>query len=182
MVYLIRHTTPAVTPGTCYGRLELPLAQSSIWEIEAVLQRVPPITTIWTSPAERCRRLARALAVYRGARLQEDRRLLELDFGSWEGLRWSEVPRDEIDAWAADLWRYAPGGGESLAMLWRRVTAFAEDVNLRAAQRAPEGTLVVTHHGPLRVLHCIGRHLEAGRFFETHFGFGADGLRAWLVD
>ena len=43
-----------------------------------------------------------------------------MDFGRWEGLPWSAVPRAELDAWAADLMHARPHGGESVAMLLAR--------------------------------------------------------------
>ena len=37
MVYLIRHTTPAIEAGVCYGRSDLALADTAPREIAAVL-------------------------------------------------------------------------------------------------------------------------------------------------
>jgi alpha-ribazole phosphatase len=74
-----------------------------------------------------------------------DARLAEMDFGEWEGQLWDDVPRDAIDAWAADPWRFAPPGGESGAALVARVSAFWLAL--------PEGDhIVITHGGPLKVL------------------------------
>ena len=44
-----------------------------------------------------------------------DARLAELDFGHWEMQSWDGIPRAEVDAWAADVAHYRPGGGESVA-------------------------------------------------------------------
>lgn len=65
-------------------------------------------------------------------------------FGCWEGRAWGEIPRGELDAWAADLQRARPPGGESVAMRLARIW--------RAIGRLPPGgrTLVVTHAGPIR--------------------------------
>ena len=79
-----------------------------------------------------------------------DRRLLELDFATWEGLAWSDAPRPRLDAWAhAPLGRGAPGG-ESGAGLIARVRSFA--ATLRAL---PGRHMVVSHGGSLVVLAAL---------------------------
>lgn len=177
MVYLIRHTTPAVAQGVCYGRLDVPLAASAQEEIAAAVRSIPDVVAIFTSPATRCRYLANAVAAARGAPVVEDPRLLELDFGTWEGVPWSDIPRSEIDRWAADTWSHAPGGGESLSDLWRRVVAFEQDRALADCDLEAGGILIVSHQGPLRVLHCLGQGWDVSRYLETSFGFGREGLR-----
>jgi alpha-ribazole phosphatase len=179
VVYLIRHPTPAVAAGVCYGRLELALAPSASQEIQIALRAIAAVTTVWTSPATRCLELATAVASAQGATLVEDPRLQELDFGCWEGLPWSAVPGAEIDQWAAQVWDYTPGGAESLADLWQRVAAFAADARLQERRMAGSDVLIVSHHGPLRVLHCLGQDWDSSRYFEASFGFGAEGLRSW---
>src|SRR5256885_16335695 len=74
------------------------------------------------SPLRRCRQLAQALQALRpGLASAMDSRLLEMDFGEWEGQPWDALDRSAIDAWAADLAGHAPGRGESLATMLRRV-------------------------------------------------------------
>ena len=94
--------------------------------------------------------------------------LEELDFGAWEGEAWERIERAAIDAWAADPWGYAPGGGETLATLWARVAAFAADL-----PRDDGRVAVVSHHGPLRVLllQLLGRPWQ--EFFNHQLDFGA---------
>ena len=79
--------------------------------------------------------------------LQLDPRLLELDFGDWDGLDWDQVPRAELDRWAADPLFFAPPGGESGSALVERITAVQAD--LLARNRS---CLLVSHGGPLRLL------------------------------
>ena len=68
----------------------------------------------------------------------------ELDFGAWEGRPWSEIPAAEVEAWTADFMDARPHGGESVAMLLRRVRT-------AVARCCPEETwLAVTHGGPIR--------------------------------
>ena len=148
---LLRHTTPAVAPGTCYGRTDLALAESFEAEAEAALADLPEVAHVLTSPLTRCLRLAERVAATRGLRAEVAPLWTEMDFGRWEGVAWSELPRDELDAWAADFYHARPHGGESVADLRDRVAAALEQV-----PAAP--TLVVTHMGAIKAaLHLSGR-------------------------
>ena len=128
-----------IAPGVCYGRLDVALAAGLLppWDGHGA--------TLWSSPAQRCRLIAEQIGTP-----CLDPRLLELDFGAWEGLPWDDVPRDALDAWAADVLGFAPPGGESGAALVARVTAFYGDLG-------PGGHVVVSHGGPLKVLAALAR-------------------------
>ena len=156
---LVRHTQPALAEGICYGRMDLELAASWPEEFEQCLAQIPPASCILSSPSSRCLRLAQALGRRDGVDVQVDARLLELSFGTWEGVAWDEIPRDAIDEWVADAVDYPPGGGESLRMLWLRVLEFREEV----LRRLPGSSVLISHHGPLRALAAQ----NAGQPMET---------------
>lgn len=145
---LVRHTRPALAEGICYGRMDLDLAATWPQEFEECLAQIPAADFILSSPASRCLRLAQALGRRDHVDVQIDDRLLELNFGSWEGVAWDDIPRDAIDEWVEDAVNYAPGDGESLRMLWLRVLEFREEV----LRRLPGSAVLVSHHGPLRAL------------------------------
>ncbi len=105
--------------------------------------------TIVTSPARRCLLLANAIAAACGGTPVTDARLLELDFGDWEGVAWDDVPRASLDLWAADLAGFAPPGGESGASLIDRASAAFRSLPQRGRH------VVVSHGGPLRVLAAL---------------------------
>ncbi len=138
-------------PGFCYGRLDLALRAEADEDLAAVLARLASVRpdSIRTSPSLRCRVLASAIAGARGGVVVEDARLLELDFGAWEGMAWADVPRAALDSWAADLTGFAPPGGESGASLVARCRA------AYAALPAAGCHVVVSHGGPLRVLAAL---------------------------
>ncbi|TCO73968.1 alpha-ribazole phosphatase family protein [Rhodovulum euryhalinum] len=149
---LVRHTAPDVAPGTCYGRLDLPPGPGFADEAAAVLDAMPPVTRVLTSPLIRCRALAEHIGAARGLPVEVEPRLIEIDFGAWEGLAWDAVPRDELDAWAADFWNARPHGGESVAMFTARVADWL------AGQGGAAGWLAVTHAGLMRAAqHLLGR-------------------------
>ncbi len=93
-----------------------------------------------------------------------DPRLAELNFGAWEGKPWDAVPRDELDAWAADVAGYAPPGGESPRDLQQRALAFVASLNV------PEAVLV-THGGVIRTLLAHWRGLPPARWCEIQVGW-----------
>lgn len=142
---LIRHTTPDVAAGICYGRTDLDLADSFEAEAREALAQAPRPDRIVSSPLLRCRRLAHAAAEKFELDVTIDERLIEMDFGRWEGQAWKDLPRDELDAWSEDFFHARPHGGECVCdMLTRATKAFD--------QYSGEGrTLAVTHAGILKV-------------------------------
>ena len=105
-----------------------------------------------SSPLARCREPAEALAACLDIPLALDPRLLELDFGAWEGLEWDRVPRPDLDRWAADPRGFAPPAGETGSALIARVAALHA-----VLAAAPQRWLVVSHGGPLRLLAAMLR-------------------------
>lgn len=161
---LLRHTTPLVDLSLCYGRTELDVAPSFAEEAAAVLVELPPVDRIVSSPMLRCRKLADYLSEARGVSVEEDRRLVEMDFGDWEGQAWSDIPRAELDAWAADFLHARPHGGESVADLRARVSEALSEELARA-----ERTVIVTHSGVIRVALSTGDTADG---FSANIGFG----------
>lgn len=162
---LLRHTRPAVAEGICYGRSDLALGPDFEAAAAAVLANLPEVGCVVSSPLGRCRQLAERIAAARRLPLAEDARLIEFDFGAWEGRPWAALPRGEIDAWAADFRDARPHGGESVAMLAARVAAA-----LAEAPAASPPPLWVTHAGVARAA-CATLGMADG--WETRLDFGA---------
>ncbi len=125
---LIRHTRCDVAAGTCYGYLDVPLASTAAADIGLTLSRVPQVDLVFSSPSQRCYSLARAIANRDACEIRTRDDLRELNFGSWEGLRWDDIPRTLSDAWAADPWNNTPPNGESESQLWQRAARVAEEL------------------------------------------------------
>lgn len=167
---LIRHTRCDVASGTCYGHLDVPLANTAAADIELTLSRVPHVDVVFSSPSRRCHSLAQAIATRDACEIRMREDLRELSFGSWEGLRWDDIPRALSDPWAADPWNNAPPDGESESQLWQRAARVADELLQLAAmaramradrndgEQAPpseRGAAIVSHGGPLRHLRCL---------------------------
>lgn len=147
-LYLIRHTKPDIAPGICYGQLDIDVAASFENEANHILRCLPQLELVIASPLLRTHRLGEFLAQNRQCPLRSDARLMEKHFGAWEGKYWDDIPRREIDAWAADVMDYAPPGGESARQLMRRVQEFMRDL----AQLPQQHIALVAHGGSLRAL------------------------------
>ena len=147
---LLRHTTPQGGAGLCYGRTDLPVAESFDHEARSVLQRVPEASAIVSSPLRRCAALAQRIGAHQGLTVTYDDDWREMDFGTWEGTPWDAVPRAGLDAWAADMQHYRGHGGESVAQLTDRVD--------RARARVLAGAVVVTHAGCIRAILALSGH------------------------
>ncbi len=144
---LVRHPETDIPPGVCYGRLDAGLSPAGWAAIPGMLAGLADLrpAAVRSSPARRCRAVADAW----GPGVTLDERLLELDFGDWEGKRWDSIPRAALDRWAADPAGEAPPRGETGAALLARVRACLADLPL------DEDCILITHGGPLKLLTAL---------------------------
>ena len=161
ILHLIRHPKPLVEPGICYGRLDISAENAAV--VAAGLRAdLPANLPVWSSPLRRCRQLAELLQ----AEPILDARLVEMDFGLWEGRPWDAIPRIELDAWAADVAGYAPPDGESPRQLQQRALDFV-------AELAVPEAVIVTHAGVIRTLLAHWQGLPPERWTELNFAYGS---------
>lgn len=146
MIFL-RHPVTDAPAGLCYGRHDVGLGAGAEAQITRALAAVPRPTALITSPLRRCRLLAERFAARDGLAIREDPRLMEYDFGAWEGRLWADIPRVESEAWTANLPHAAPPGGERFTDLVARVRAALAEIT--------PGTLVICHAGPIRAAKMI---------------------------
>ncbi len=164
-VYLIRHTTPAIVPGTVYGHLDVQLADLFETEREEVLRRLPlPVKHVYSSPSTRCTRLAHCLS----PDVAYDERLREVCFGMWEGRRWDSIPREELNPWMNDFVHACPPGGESLLQMNERVLLFWQELQ----QKNLEKVAVVTHAGVIRIIMACINGIPLSSMFELKVEYG----------
>lgn len=146
-LWLWRHPRAAGAAGRCIGRTDLRVdprrGKRLAHRIRAVARRNGLPRQVFTSPLARCRAVGAWLARWGWQHVVDDR-LLELDFGSWDGRDWSSIAEAEITAWSADLLHHRPGAGEPLARLLGRVQGFCRE--------APAQALVITHAGWMQAL------------------------------
>lgn len=148
-LHVWRHPPPQVARGICYGQTDLALLPGGTGQLVAQIKAVRAIphlndAPLYASPLQRCWQVAQQSHPQPLA----DRRLMELDFGSWEMQPWADLPVAEIDAWARDLPHYRPGNGENLLMLVARLRAFLTQLQCRPER----DVLLLTHGGVMQVL------------------------------
>lgn len=164
ILHLIRHPRPLIAKGVCYGQLDIE-AENPETLLPGLRAQLPAGLPLWSSPLRRCRALAEAL--HRAPEF--DARLMELDFGDWEGRPWDDIPRPALDAWAADLTGFAPPGGESADMLRARLVDFLADCAV------PEAVLV-THAGVIRQLHAEAEQVPLAALLTRPVAYGGYSL------
>ncbi|MEL6529513.1 MAG: alpha-ribazole phosphatase family protein [Pseudomonadota bacterium] len=146
----LRHAEPLVEAGVCYGQSDVGARHLSKQDLDAVVRGLPAtLTAIDTSPLSRCTQLAELIADRFKLPLRIDPRLREIDFGRWEMTPWDDIPRDEIDAWAADVTGANPHGGETVREMTERVKSYLENTSFENSD-----ILAVTHMGVVRCAHA----------------------------
>ncbi len=147
--WLWRHPRPQGAVGRCIGRTDLALdprrAKRLAHRIRRAARQHGLPREVFTSPLRRCADVGRWLARW-GWRHHVDARLLELDFGRWDGQAWAHIPHAEVAVWEANFADHAPGGGEPLAALVARCQAFLAD-SRHAHTPAHCTRLLVAHAG-----------------------------------
>jgi broad specificity phosphatase PhoE len=118
-----------------------------------------PVTSIVTSPLVRARQTAEAVAAACGVPVTVDERLVEIDWGTWEGRPAGSLAVADVDRWTAEDGT-APEG-ESLESLSRRVETFC-------LEALDDGLVVaVSHVSPIKA--------------ATAWALGVDGRVAWRM-
>ena len=157
-LWLQRHAPVLAEAGLCYGISDLAAdPQATQRAAEALADRLPPGTLVYTSPLQRCELLAQALLGLRpDLTVNVDTRLREMDFGAWEGRRWDAIPRAALDAWTGDFAHARPAdNGETVAELMARVGSAWLDAGRQGAD-----TLWVTHAGVMRAALLLSRGVQ----------------------
>jgi broad specificity phosphatase PhoE len=140
---VVRHgRTQANATRQLLGRRDLPLDALGEAQAVALAAAVGPVDRVVTSPLRRTRQTAGAF----DAPIRVDDRLVELDYGDYDGMALADVPAVLWQQWRSDP-DWALPGGESLAALRRRVEAALEEL---AAETGDETVVVVAHVSPIK--------------------------------
>jgi alpha-ribazole phosphatase len=174
-IFLIRHTTPLVEKGTCYGQTDLDVTDSFLLEADIIKTHLSDnIQAIYSSPLQRCKKLAQHLFPHNPINLHND--LMELNCGSWEMQKWDDIPKHEIDPWMNDFVTVSTPQGESYIDLHDRVVACFEQI-IQHGQSAPSDEIfragIVAHGGVIRsILSHITQTALVDSFtaFKLHYG------------
>ena len=169
-LYLVRHTTPDIAPGICYGQSDIGVKHTFEDEVAALRPKIAHIeeASFHSSPLQRCLLLAQAVAGGRHE-IQQDARLKELNFGDWELQSWDDIPRGLLDEWADEHVKLAPPNGESFHQLSLRVQAFVEQLT----QQGAGVHVAFTHAGVIRALTGFALGLPLSNVFRLHIDYAS---------
>ncbi len=143
-IYLIRHTTPAVEKGTCYGQADLDVTESFYDEAALIKQYLPvTIQSVYASPLQRCSKLAQHLFPSHNISFHEE--LKEIHCGEWELRKWDDIPQEVVMPWMNDFVNVRIPGGESYLDLLDRTTTIFQSI-----AEKKETAAIVSHGGVLR--------------------------------
>jgi alpha-ribazole phosphatase len=165
---LARHPPVNLPAGTCYGHTDVSLSPG--WEawaedLAALSSKLGKQVVCYSSPASRCRSPADAL----GLQVVEDPRLMEMNFGRWEGCPWRDIPPPELARWRADIVNETPPGGEPLLALHRRAVDFLH--SMRGYNG--DGVVAITHGGTIRCLIADALGMPLGNLLRLRIEYGS---------
>ena len=151
------------------GRADLALAETGRRQAEAAALRlkVEPIAAIYSSPLRRALQTADAIAKQLKLAVQPLEGLIDIDFGSWQGLSSEEATGQ--DSQLFQMWLEKPHlvrfpKGESLDIVRQRVLAAVEGL---AAKHVDQTVILVSHTVVCRVLMCAMLGLDNSHFWQV---------------
>ena len=187
MIYIIRHgQTEMNSANALQGRSDLPLNDTGIAQAREAGELFRSLgiafRKVVSSPLRRAVQTAQ-LAAGEGAVVATDDRLIEMDYGPYEGVSLNALPPEILTFFSDFAHNPAPEGMEQLASVVGRLGAFLEDLRAEAAA----GDILVSTHaiamkGALEYLNPASR----GAWWSTYLGncaiYRTEPLGgAWLV-
>ena len=161
LFYLVRHGESAWNAeNRLCGRSEVPLSETGRSQAKNLSKRLRliPFEAFYTSPLGRAFETARLIAEAVGLEPVPDHRLVELDYGQWEGRTLSDIMQNDAPAfraWDAKPAQLATPGGETGLAAQQRIVSFLDFL----ASRHQQDRVLVTFHKTvcrLAICHILG--------------------------
>lgn len=168
-LYLVRHghTIWSDTGGVA-GRTDIDLSDKGRTFANALATSLTVSHKVdhwFCSPLRRTRETSEILRTSyeqsTGLKLPEvvfDERLVELDFGDWEGQTWEEVHKNTPDilaSWGVDWVNQSPPNGETFKQQCLRCQSWMKDWSATLSGESNASMMVVSHGGSIRALICL---------------------------
>jgi alpha-ribazole phosphatase len=143
-IYLIRHTTPKVTKGICYGQTDLEVTDTFLHEASLIKKVLPDnFQAYYSSPLQRCSKLAATL--FPNNTIIHHPHLKEINCGIWEMQHWDAIDKKDLDPFMNDFVNIPMPNGESYIDLYTRVTNYFSSISNDVLPAA-----IVSHGGVIR--------------------------------
>lgn len=167
-IYLIRHTTPLIEKGVCYGQSDIPLAESFQTELSKLTSHLPEIfDMVYSSTMHRCDKLAPF--IFTKEPFKTDKRLLEMNFGNWEMKKWADISQEPLNEWMNDFVQVRVPNGENFIDLYNRVNQFMDEL----IQTNYEKVAIITHAGVIRSVLCQILEIPLRNAFKIPIDYGS---------
>jgi broad specificity phosphatase PhoE len=156
VIAFVRHgQTELNRSGRLQGRIDAPLSALGARQAAALARGYASarVTRVLSSPLQRAYATAEAIAASHGLSVEVDDRLIELDYGEWDGLALTDVPAGDWISWRNDV-EFAPPGGERLGDVAERVASFCGDV------LTDDLVIAVSHVSPIKAAVCIALRVD----------------------
>ena len=159
VLYLARHGETNFNRDKIFqGRTDNPLNEAGLKQAEIIknLLIAVPLTRAFVSPLKRAIATAEIIIKDRNIPQKVENRLIEIDFGDWEGTPEEEVKvrwMEEYMDYRNDMWSFHPSNGEAAVDAQERAGAWWDEVSREYAQEG-EQILVVAHQSLNAVLAC----------------------------
>ena len=145
MIYIIRHgQTEKNRANVLQGRSDIPLNDSGRQQAEEVRNRLIKagihFDLVYTSPLIRAVQTAAIIA--EGIPQLKDDRLIEMDYGPYEGMDLANPAPEVLDFFRDFVHNPAPNGMEPLQAIVFRLGSFLEEIREEAAEK---NILISTH-------------------------------------
>lgn len=153
-IYLIRHGETTLNEKGCYyGKTDAVLSKKGIEQAEYLKKVFESISFdyVVASPLVRAYNTAQIILGGREQEIFGDSRLMEQNFGIFEGLTYEEIRTTypaELEQWNKEFSAYRIPDGESFSDVRRRMEAFLKDIP-SGEQSQKEAMLIVAHKGTL---------------------------------
>lgn len=154
-IIMVRHGESETNVRKVFtGQLDAPLTPMGKTQAELMAQYVNQyrVDKIYASSLQRAVETAQAIAAQQNCPLEKCDALRELDAGAWQGLSFEEIEElypQSYQIWKTDIGSGAPEQGETCEALYRRVTAFLEDI---LSKEEEETVCLVSHAIPIRMI------------------------------
>jgi broad specificity phosphatase PhoE len=175
VISFVRHGQTAHNrEGRLQGRADLELSPRGLQQVTRLATRFASaeIERVYSSPLQRAQQTAQAIAAVAGCDVEIDERLIELDYGEWDGRPLGDISREDWAAWRADP-GFTPPGGESLAAVTARVDAFCRERLAGAGNEPGPLTIAVSHVSPIKAAVCWALGIDERATWQMQLGLAS---------
>jgi probable phosphoglycerate mutase len=140
------------------GRTDVSLSEAGRRQAARLAERLRalPPDAIYTSPLRRAMETAEIIAQGTGLTPAVDERIIEINYGAWEGRTFAEIMAQDGEAfrvWDADPGTVSPPGGESGNQALARIVPFLNELGAgHTGER--EHVVIVCHKTVCRLVVC----------------------------